>query len=717
MRIIENQKVQIVLLLVSLLCIFNIGISEAAKPIKPSTPTNLTVTYSSGRYYISWIGIASTSSGYELSWQRLENGHWRWLSHGRLIEPGSSRSWVLHGASQDDVLRFAIRAVSGKSKSRWTDWVVVGDAGQNKAPVASAGADQTVDTGSTVSLNGSSSSDPDGDAISFQWMLTQIPAGSSTSLSSSIASSPNFNADQPGIYIASLVVNDGNVSSNADTVTITAVTQNTKPVANAGADQSVIVGRLVTLDGTRSSDSDGDNLIYNWQISLRPLNSQVTLVSPSSSSPGFTPDMAGQYKIDLVVNDGKESSTPDQLIVDAVTNSLPVANVGSNQTVAPGQTVTLDGSASYDQDGDLLIFKWSLIEKPVGSLASLTDSSIESPTFTANLSGQYVVQLIVNDGFDNSEPVTVIISATSLKLTLLSPQDFSATSNRHVTVTGTIEDVDPNNKNIGIRINNQLAIIDRSVTPFKFIARVPLITGEQKIYIMAATQTGESISKMLTITRNAGSTYSASIEPTSGAAPLSTELSLSLSDPYNNVFVKAFVDFDDDGFDDFTYDGIEYTPEGNIIVTPMDLSQTISFTYTKPGIYQAKVKLLDFVSLNNQGTALTEHIVPVEVISETLDESLFTAIWDGMNAAVLAGNIPLAETAFSRGSRKKFSPLLTALQPHYQEIIDSYTDWKVVTNSPGYKEFVLNRTMNGENRVYFVTFIRDQTGVWRITSM
>jgi len=491
MRIIENQKVQIVLLVVSLLSIFNIGISEAARPIKPSTPTNLTVTYSSGRYYISWIGNASTSTGYELSWQRLESGHWRWLSHGRLIEPGNTRSWVLHGASADEVIRFAIRAVNGKSKSSWTDWVVVGDAGQNKAPIANAGADQIVDTGNTVTLNGSGSSDPDGDAISYQWMLTQIPAGSSTSLSSSIASNPNFNADQPGTYVASLVVNDGKLSSSPDTVTITAVTQNTKPVANAGADQSVIAGRQLTLDGTGSSDADGDNLIYNWQIFSQPLGSQVTLTSTNSSTTGFTPDLAGQYKIDLVVNDGKESSTPDQVIVDAVANSIPVANAGSNQTVAPGQVVTLDGSQSFDQDGDLLIYNWSLIEKPAGSLASFTESGIVSPTFTAELSGQYVAQLIVNDGYANSEPVMVIISVTSLNLTVLSPQDISFTSRTHVTVTGTVEAVDPNNKNIGVVINNQLAIIDRSVSPFKYVARVPLLPGEQTVTIIATTQAGE----------------------------------------------------------------------------------------------------------------------------------------------------------------------------------------------------------------------------------
>ncbi|MEA1889679.1 MAG: PKD domain-containing protein [Pseudomonadota bacterium] len=626
MRIVESkkahQKLFSVLLYTSLFFIFNIGSSQAARPIRPPIPTNLSITYSSGTYFISWTGDASTSTAYELKWQRLENGHWKWVSHGTPVDQGNTSSFVLSGISIIDVYRFSIRAVNGNSKSSWTAWLEVGGADQNNLPVA-----------------------------------------------------------------------------------------------NAGPDISTIVGHLLTLDGTGSTDADGDSLNYSWQVSLRPLNSLATITAASSSTPDFTPDLAGQYQIDLVVNDGKVDSIPDQLIINTVANSIPVANAGSDQTVAPGQTVALDGSQSFDQDGDTLTYNWSMLEKPAASLASLTDPGISSPTFTADLSGRYITQLIVNDGFADSVPVTVTTSVTSLNLIVLSPPDSSTTSNSYITVTGTVEGVDPSNKNIGVVIDNQLAAIDRSVTPIKYAARVPLLPGEQAITVIATTQMGESASKTLTITRNAGSGYDVDIKPTSGVSPLAVELSLSLNDPYNNVFVKLAVDFDDDGYDDFTYDGIEYTPEGNIIVHPLDLSQKISFTYTDPGIYQAKVRALDFVSLNNQGTTLTDHIVPVEVISETLDESLYTAIWNGMNAAVVAGDIALAETAFTRGSRKKFTPLLTALQPHFQEIMDSYTDWQVVTNFPGYKEFVLNRTVNGENQIYFVTFIQDHAGVWRITSM
>ena len=626
MIIVESQKVHqklfAVLLLISPLFIFIIGSSQAAGPIKPSIPTNLGIIYNSGSYLISWDGDASTSSGYELKWQRLENGHWKWKSHGSLVTQGDTSSWVLMGIARNDVYRFSIRAVNGKSKSSWTAWLEVSGASQNILPIA-----------------------------------------------------------------------------------------------NAGPDLSAITRHLLTLDGTGSTDADGDSLIYSWQVSLRPVDSQATIANINSPTPDFTPDLAGQYQINLVVNDGKENSLPDQLIINTVANSIPVANAGSDQTVVPGQTVILDGTQSSDQDGDSLAYRWSLIEKPAGSVASLTDTGSPSPTFTADLSGLYVMQLIVNDGFSNSVPVTVTTSATSLNLTVLSPADSSITSNSHIIITGTVEDANTDNRNIGVVINNQLAVINRSVTPLEYIARVPLLSGEQIITVVATTQKGESASKNLTITRNTGVGYDINIKPTSGVSPLAVELSLSLNDPYNNVFISAVVDFDDDGFDDFSYDGIEYTPEGNIIAHPMDLSQKISYTFTEPGIYQAKVKVLDFVSLNNKGTALTEHIVPVEVINDTLDESLYTAIWNNMNAAVVAGDIAVAETAFSRGSRKKFTPLLTALQPYFQEILNSYTDWQVVTNLPGYKEFILNRNVNGESRVYFVTFIQDHAGVWRITSM
>ena len=90
---------------------------------------------------------------------------------------------------------------------------------------------------------------------------------------------------------------------------------------------------------------------------------------------------------------------------------MPVAQAGPDQTVFVGDTVTLDGSASADVDGDSLSFGWAFANVPEGSAAVLSDGSAESPTFTPDLAGTYEVRLIVNDGEIDSPADQVVITA------------------------------------------------------------------------------------------------------------------------------------------------------------------------------------------------------------------------------------------------------------------------------------------------------------------
>jgi hypothetical protein len=90
----------------------------------------------------------------------------------------------------------------------------------NRAPIANAGAANTVATGTTVALDGSASSDPDGDALTFSWTL-QRPATSAATLTGATTSKPSFVADVAGSFVATLTVSDGKVSASAS-VTITA---------------------------------------------------------------------------------------------------------------------------------------------------------------------------------------------------------------------------------------------------------------------------------------------------------------------------------------------------------------------------------------------------------------------------------------------------------------------------------------------------------------
>jgi hypothetical protein len=93
----------------------------------------------------------------------------------------------------------------------------------NQAPVADAGGDISCVQGDTKQLNGSASYDPDGDALTYSWQITSKPTGSNAQLSYPNQVDPALVTDLPGDYIVSLVVNDGQVNSDPDTVTVTAI--------------------------------------------------------------------------------------------------------------------------------------------------------------------------------------------------------------------------------------------------------------------------------------------------------------------------------------------------------------------------------------------------------------------------------------------------------------------------------------------------------------
>src|SRR5262249_40905619 len=105
----------------------------------------------------------------------------------------------------------------------------------NHPPVANAGPAQTVFVGSTVQLNGTGSTDGEGDPLTYRWLFTSRPTGSTAALSNATTATPTFVVDKPGSYTVQLIVNDGKVDSSPSTVTSS--TQNSPPVANAGANQ------------------------------------------------------------------------------------------------------------------------------------------------------------------------------------------------------------------------------------------------------------------------------------------------------------------------------------------------------------------------------------------------------------------------------------------------------------------------------------------------
>ncbi len=331
------------------------------------------------------------------------------IPHTRWLRPARSRDTFTLRVTGSGIKNLSELFAFVRDLHESTAWQIsCANCGQvNRPPTADAGADLSAYAQQLVTLDGSASSDPDGDTLSFEWTLLQRPAGSLATLSAATGVNPALTPDREGEYLVQLIVRDGQLSSAPDTVTVS--TRNSAPVANAGLDQSVYLSQRVLLDGAHSSDVDGDALTYAWQFLQRPAGSGAVLERPDEVNPSFMPDVAGQYVIELIVDDGSVSGPPDTVVISTV-NSRPVAVAGPDQSARVGETAQLDGTASSDPDGDALSYRWSLSARPPGSASALQGETSPRPTLPIDRGGTYVAQLIVNDGSADSDADTVSIS-------------------------------------------------------------------------------------------------------------------------------------------------------------------------------------------------------------------------------------------------------------------------------------------------------------------
>ena len=188
---------------------------------------------------------------------------------------------------------------------------------------------------------------------------------------------------------------------------------NRPPQASAGPDQSVPVGANVQLDGSGSSDPEGGPLSFSWTFTSRPSGSGAQLSGANTAQPTFTADVAGDYVIQMTVEDDRGDTATDQVRVTAQENQAPTANAGPDRSVQTGSDVQLDGSGSSDPEGGQLSFSWSFSSRPSESDAQLSGANSPNPTFTADVAGDYVVQLTVTDpeGATDTDEVRITAGA------------------------------------------------------------------------------------------------------------------------------------------------------------------------------------------------------------------------------------------------------------------------------------------------------------------
>ena len=272
----------------------------------------------------------------------------------------------------------------------------------NSPPIVDAGADQTVDGGTSISLSGTAS-DVDNDPLTFEWVQvsgTNVTINNSTTLAPGFTAPPrNFSAQT---LVFELRANDGSFTS-ADQLTIT-VRANQAPTANVVAPTNIIASQTVTLDGSGSTDPEDDTLIYQWSQTGGP---SVTINDAFSPIASFVVPQAASsqqsYEFQLLVADSFDAVDTTRVSMTQAANGSPVADAGADQTVGGQTNVGLDGSGSSDPDGDTLFYSWAQTSGPAVTLSA---DDIANPTFTAPAAtGQTQIvefQLTVRDRVANT---------------------------------------------------------------------------------------------------------------------------------------------------------------------------------------------------------------------------------------------------------------------------------------------------------------------------
>lgn len=312
---------------------------------------------------------------------------------------------IVGTSGEDLTFEVTVDDGAGYANSSATDSVTIHVTYVNQPPTANAGPGQTQDENTVVTLDGSGSSDPDMNDLTYLW--SQI-SGPTVTLSGASTANPTFTApevtrDEADIVVE-LSVDDMYGGTSTTNVTIHIHNLNHPPTADAGLNASIQWGKVVNLSGL-GSDQDTEEqalLTYEWTsqdgVTLSGTGANVSFTAPTIPSPMSTDE--AHLKFTLKVTDPNGDFSTDEMEVTVTNNGFnPIANAGGNKCVDENGSVTLNGSG-YDPEGDAVHFTWTPVTDGAPPLtgADTATPSLTTP-FVVAAGATFTYQLLVWDDF------------------------------------------------------------------------------------------------------------------------------------------------------------------------------------------------------------------------------------------------------------------------------------------------------------------------------
>lgn len=196
------------------------------------------------------------------------------------------------------------------------------------------------------------------------------------------------------------------VSGNRDNEDAASESQNHPPIAIAGPDYVITKAtKKLVLDGRNSFDEDGDELDFAWYLVNSPHGATAAVSEPNSPISSFTVSLDGTYWFSLIVSDGQMKSVPSVIKVTVQKDNVtPIAFISGPTRGIPNEELIFSGEKSFDPEHDPLNYSWKIDESPPKSSKNEIQNSAPQAKFTPDVSGTYVISLIVDDGATSSPP-------------------------------------------------------------------------------------------------------------------------------------------------------------------------------------------------------------------------------------------------------------------------------------------------------------------------
>ena len=499
---------------------------------------------------------------------------------------------------QQGVYIFTLNVTDNQGAADLDSVVVTVNPAPNAPPVANAGVSKTITLPvNSTSLDGSLSSDPDGSINFYNW--SQVSGPSAAVITGSTAAIATASSLVGGLYTFQLTVTDNLGATAKATVKITvASTTPQPPIANAGADQTITLPtNNLTIDGSASSASSGSIVSYAWTETSGP-----TTASLSNTAVNTLNNLqAGVYVFSLTVTDNNAATGTDvvTITVNPASNVAPVADArASANLVLPVNTVSLDGTHSYDPDGSISSYSWTQISGP--NTPASTGANASTLNLSGLIAGQFIYQLTVTDnsGASSSAQVKVIVSPAANVIPVA-----NAGANQSITAPASTV----------ILNGSSSSDPDGSITAYSWVT----ISGPGSITISNSNTAAPSVQGLstgvyifeLTVTDNSGANAKDQVTVIVNPKPVlpnqapvaNAGSNQTITEPENSLALNGSSSFDPDG----TISGFNWTqisgPSSSVISAGNTVAPDVSQLIVGQYVYQLTVT-------DNNGTTNTDQV-------------------------------------------------------------------------------------------------------------